>query len=78
MKSRSGVLVLRTVVAVLVALLGITALASGRYIAGVLLIGLAACNVAMTLTVRRRRAEMLRRFPNLATKNAASRPGASS
>jgi hypothetical protein len=67
-RSNTTVVVIRSVIAAILVVLGIGAIGAGRVGVGVLLIGLAAANVALTITMRRRRAELLRRFPNLATR----------
>ncbi|MGZ6965167.1 MAG: hypothetical protein ACXVKA_13240 [Acidimicrobiia bacterium] len=74
MKHRKAVMAIRSVVAAIIAALGIGALASGRLVVGLLLIGLAACNVALTVAMRRRRADIMRRFPNLATRTQGPSP----
>ena len=66
MRDAKWVLIIRSVIAALVLALGIAALADGRIIGGVLLVGLATANVALTITIRRRRAALLERFPRLA------------
>jgi hypothetical protein len=55
MRSGTTIVVIRSLIAVFVAGLGIVALTDGRTVMGVLLIGLAILNVAMTVTMRRRR-----------------------
>jgi pilus assembly protein TadC len=75
MRSGNGVTIIRTVIAVILVALGIGALSSGRVVGGVLLLGLAACNVALTITMRRRRAELQRRFPNFASRMAGQGQG---
>ncbi len=64
--------IIRSVIAVILVVLGIGALSGGRVIVGVLLLALAACNVTLTVMMRRRRAELLRRFPNYATRGTSS------
>jgi hypothetical protein len=59
--------VIRSVIAAIIVVLGVGALSSGRVVVGVLLLALAAGNVTLTVMMRRRRAELLRRFPNLAS-----------
>lgn len=66
MRQGKWVVVLRSVIAVLMLALGVANLVGGRIVIGVLLIGLATMNVALTLTMRRRRAQLLERFPGLA------------
>ena len=68
MRSSTTVIVIRSVIAALLVALGIAAISSGRIVVGLLLVGLAAANVALTVTMRRRRRELLRRFPNLAAR----------
>jgi hypothetical protein len=65
MRSGTAVVVIRSVIAAILVALGVAALAEGRVIVGVLLIALAVANVTLTVTMRRRRAELMRRFPNL-------------
>jgi pilus assembly protein TadC len=77
MRQTKWVIVLRSIIAALVLVLGIASLAAGRIVIGVVLIGLAATNVALTITMRRRRAELLERFPGLA-QTSAERPPAPS
>jgi hypothetical protein len=60
--------VIRSVIAAILVVLGVSALSSGRVVAGVLLLALAAGNITLIVMMRRRRAEMLRRFPNLASR----------
>jgi hypothetical protein len=78
MRNAKWVLIIRSVIAALLLALGVGALAGGRVVGGVLLIGLATANVALTITMRRRRAELLQRFPRLAqargTRGAAPAP----
>jgi hypothetical protein len=64
--------VIRSVIAAILVVLGVGALSSGRVVVGVLLLALAAGNVTLTLMMRRRRAELLRRFPNLASRGGRS------
>jgi pilus assembly protein TadC len=68
MRSSTTVIVIRSVIAALLVALWIGAISSGRIVVGLLLVGLAAANVALTVTMRRRRRELLRRFPNLAAR----------
>ncbi len=70
--------VIRSVIAAILVVLGVGALSSGRVVVGVLLLALAAGNVALTLMMRRRRAELLARFPGLAARGdrVGARPGA--
>jgi len=72
MKHTNARTVIRSVIAGILVLLGIGALSSGRVVVGVLLLALAAGNVTLTVMMRRRRAELLRRFPNLATRGPGS------
>jgi len=55
MRSGTTIVIIRSLIAIVVAGLGIVALTDGRTVAGVLLIGLAILNVAMTVTMSRRR-----------------------
>ncbi len=73
MRSSNAITLIRSVVAAILVILGVGALTSGRLAMGVLLVGLAACNIALTVTIRRRRAAFVRRFPNVAAR--PSRPG---
>jgi pilus assembly protein TadC len=75
MRQTKWVIVLRSIIAALVLVLGIASLAAGRIVIGIVLIGLAATNVALTITMRRRRAELLERFPGLAQTPAARQTG---
>jgi len=75
MRQTTWVLVLRSVIAVLMLALGVANLTEGRIAIGVLLIGLATMNVTLTLTMRRRRARLIERFPGLAPAVAARRSG---
>lgn len=71
--ARGGAItVVRSVIAAIVLVLGVGAIASGRVVVGVLLVLLAAANVTLTVLMRRRRAELLRRFPNLASRRPGS------
>jgi hypothetical protein len=65
--------VIRGLIAVLLAALGVVQLASGRVVIGVLFIALAIANVALLVTMRRRRADLVRRYPRLA-EDAGRRP----
>jgi hypothetical protein len=62
-------LVLRVLVTGLVAALGTVALFDGRIVIGVLLIALACARAAMIVERRRRRAELVRRFPGMADRS---------
>jgi pilus assembly protein TadC len=73
MRSNTTLVVIRSVIAAILVGLGISAISDGRAVVGVLLIGLATANVALTITMRRRRSELMRRFPALATRDG--RPG---
>ena len=78
MRRGTWIVVLRSVIAALMLALGLVNLTSGRIVVGVLLVGLAATNVTLTVTMRRRRARMLERFPGLAdaaARRAGRRPG---
>lgn len=66
MRSMSTIYVIRGLIAALLVALGVAQLASGRVVIGVLFIALAIANIALLLTVRRRRADLLRRYPRLA------------
>ncbi len=60
-----AVTVIRSVIAAILVALGVAALVQGRVVMGGLLLALAAANVTLTVVMRRRRAELLRQFPNL-------------
>ena len=62
----TGMIVMRSIVAVLIALLGVYTLSHGRVVIGVLLLALAAMNVMITLSIHRRRKMVQERFPGLA------------
>lgn len=62
MHSGNTFLVLRSVMAVLVGALAIAALANGRIGIGLVLAALAITNVALTVTMYRRRAELRKQF----------------
>jgi hypothetical protein len=66
--------VIRSVIAAILVVLGVGALGSGRVVVGVLLLVLAVANVTLTVMMRRRRAELLRRFPNLAARGRERTP----
>ncbi len=63
MKKIDGVIVIRCLIAALFAALAVTSFAAGRTIGGVLFAALAIANVALLVTVQRRRAALRRRFP---------------
>ncbi|MFN8037780.1 MAG: hypothetical protein U0Q07_01095 [Acidimicrobiales bacterium] len=78
MHSRTLVTVLRSIIAVLLVAIGVTALLSGHLLIGLLVITFAALNVTRTVTVHKRRAELRERFPALAERRAVPRgPGGS-
>jgi hypothetical protein len=72
MQRAKWVYLIRSVIAVLLVALGVVSLTSGRVVVGVLLCGLAAMNVALTVAMRRRRADLLARYPGLAGRAARS------
>jgi hypothetical protein len=65
--------IIRSVIALCIGGLGVVALADGRTVTGVLLLGLAAMNVALTVTMTRRRREWRER---IAARRAATGAGA--
>lgn len=66
MGNNRWIVVIRSAIAALLAGIGVVNLTSGRVVLGLLFLGLAAMNVALTLAVHRRRAELGERFPRLA------------
>jgi hypothetical protein len=60
--SLTTMVIIRSIIAVLVAGLGLAALADGRTVTGVLLIGLAVMNVCLTVTMHRRRRQWRERW----------------
>ena len=71
MRDMRWFLVLRCCMAALLIALGVASLVDGRAFVGVLLLALAAVNIAMTLTIRRRRAALAARFPGLAERRTS-------
>ena len=69
MKPNRNMIVLQVVMTCLVAALGTIALVDGRIVVGVLLVALACARVGMILERRRRRAELARRFPGMASRS---------
>ena len=57
--------IIRSVIAVILVVLGIGALSGGRVIVGVLLLALAACNVTLTVMMRRRASRAPPALPQL-------------
>lgn len=70
MHSRTLVTILRSIIAVLLAAIGVTALVGGHLLIGLLVLTFAALSVTRTVTMHRRRAELLARFPGLAERRA--------
>src|ERR1051326_8517930 len=66
MRTSNTFVVLRSIVAVLVAALAAASFANGRVVLGVILTALAITNVAITVTLLRHRADLARRFPGVA------------
>ena len=69
MRPNQTMIVVQLVMTCLVTALGVIALADGRSLVGVLLLALACARVVMIVQRRRRRAELARRFPGLATRS---------
>ncbi len=69
MRPNRTMLVLQVVITCLVGTLGAVALYGGRWVVGLLLVGLAAARVGMLVERRRRRAEFARRFPGTAERH---------
>ncbi len=77
MRSGTTIIVLRSIIAGLLAALAVAALLDGRVVIGVLLGALAVTNVTLTVTVHRRRRELQARFPGLAARRGrGDGPGA--
>jgi hypothetical protein len=62
MRKLRTVVVIRSIITALVAALAVVALADGRLVVGALLAALAVANVAMLLTIRRRRRRVRERL----------------
>jgi O-antigen/teichoic acid export membrane protein len=63
MQKFGGVAVIRGIMVLLFAALAATSIASGRVVGGVLFGALAVANVALVVTMHRRRRDLRRRFP---------------
>jgi Flp pilus assembly protein TadB len=74
-KHARTVIVLRSVIAVILACIGIAALVGGRYLMGALFVLLAGTNVALTVTMHRRRQAFIARFPGLVERTGSATPG---
>lgn len=70
MRNPTAMYVIRGIMAALLAALGFVQLTGGHAVIGVLLLALAVMNVVMLFTMRRRRAQLLERFPGLAQRQA--------
>ncbi len=68
MPPTNTILVIRSVIAALFAAIAVANFVAGRIVFGVLFAALAVTNVAITVYVRHRRAQMARRFPGLAAR----------
>ncbi len=68
MRPTNTILVIRSVIAVLFAALAVANFVSGRIVFGLLFAALAVTNVVLIAYVRRRRAEVARRFPRMASR----------
>jgi hypothetical protein len=66
MRTSNTFVVLRSIVAALVAGLAVASFANGRVVIGVIFAALAITNVAITVVLLRHRADLHRRFPGLA------------
>jgi hypothetical protein len=69
MRPGNTIVVIRSVIAVLFVALALANFVSGRVVFGLLFAALAVMNVVMTVYVRRRRAQFVRRFPGFADWN---------
>jgi len=69
MKSNRTMIALQITMTCLVAALGAVALFDGRVVVGVLLVALASARAWMIVERRRRRLELARRFPGMASRN---------
>lgn len=66
MRPINTIVLIRSIVAALFAGLAIANFVTGRIVFAVLFAGLAVTNVVLTVYVRRRRADLARRFPGFA------------
>lgn len=71
MRSMRTVLILRSVLAVLVATFAVVSFTDGRVVIGVLLSAFALTNVALIVTISTRQRDLRRRFPGLAGQRGA-------
>ncbi len=63
MRSANTIVIIRSVIAALLATLAVANFVNGRILFGVVFAALAVMNVVMTMYFRRRRAAFARRFP---------------
>ena len=66
MRPTNTIVIIRSVIAALLAALALANFATGRIVFGLLFGGLAVMNVVLTVYVRRRRADLARRLPGAA------------
>ncbi len=74
MRSSRTIVVIRSVIAALLLCLSIVGFVGGRPVIGLLFLLLAVANVALTVTMHRRRNELEQRFPGLAARTESSAP----
>jgi hypothetical protein len=69
----NGIIVMRAILAGLIALLGLYSLTHGRLVAGILLLAIAAVSATITVSIHRRRKMIGERFPGLAERRRQGR-----
>lgn len=72
MKRSRTIIIIRSVIAALLLCLSIAGFVGGRPVMGLLFLLLAGANVALTVTMHRRRSELAQRFPGLAARTGAA------
>ncbi len=72
MKRSRMIIIIRSVIAALLLCLSIAGFVGGRPVMGLLFLLLAGANVALTLTMHRRRSELAQRLPGLAARTGAA------
>jgi hypothetical protein len=66
MRPANSIVIIRSVIAALLAALAVANFVTGRFVFGLLFAALAVMNVVMTVTISRRRARIARRFQKFA------------
>lgn len=78
MKRTRTIIIIRSVIAALLVCISAVSFVAGRPVVGVLFLLLAGANVALSVTMHRRRTEFAQRFPGLAGNGDAPAPPAPS